>query len=383
MNANQSTLHRNNNINRESLYIAFELANSKWKLAFGDGNSERIKFKNIDAGDLAQFQEAIDWARTFFKLPVNVRIFSCYEAGRDGFWLHRYLIGVSITNVVVDSASIEVSRKKRKAKTDKIDARKLLQMLVRYHSADRRIWSVVNAPPEHIEDLRRINRELDRMRKEQTMHTNRIGSLLVMFNIREVVVNRNFLQRLETLTDWRGNPLPPHLKAELGREFIRWQLVHQQILDLERRRRKIVAEGKSREMELVRRLMQLRGIGIESSWLFSVEVFSWRNFRNRKELGGFWGLCGVPFDSGDSSRDQGISKAGPRRLRAMANQISWLWMLHQPSSKQTRWFEERFAGGGTRMRKVGIVAVSRRLMIELWHYLEHGVVPEGALMKAA
>lgn len=383
MNANQSTLSGNVNTNKARLYTAFELADKKWKLVFSDGDMNRIRYKNIEAGVLPQMHDAIDSARSFFKLPDDCEIYSCFEAGRDGFWLHRYLTENGINNKVVDSSSIEVPRRKRKAKTDKIDARKLLMMLIRYHVGDCGIWSVVNVPPEYIEDLRRINRELDRLRKEQTMHTNRIGSQLVRFNIRDVAINRNFPKLLETLTDWNGRKLPPHLKDELSREYERWAFVHQQILELERKRKKMVAEGKGREMEQVRRFMLLCGLGIEASWLFAVELFSWRNFNNRKEVGGFLGLCSMPFDSGDSKRDQGISKAGPRRIRAMANQISWLWMRHQPASKQTQWFNERFAGGGKRMRKVGIVGVSRRLMIELWHYIEHGVVPEGAKMKAA
>lgn len=381
MKRNQTTLKTKFNTILRVLYIAFELGDKTWKLAFGDG--EKVRIVTIEARNLVRLREEIERTKKRFKMSGKIRIVSCYEAGRDGFWLHRYLLSIGIENVVVDSSSIEVSRRAKHKKTDKIDARKLLLMLIRYYLTKEKVWSVLHVPSEEAEDGMRLHRELQRMRKERTAHSNRIGSLLALHGIVGVKIGPGFPRFLEDCRLWNGKGLPPDLKSELSHQFDRWSFVCRQIKELEAERKRRLAEVDSRPMEMVRMLMNLYGIGIESAWLFVMEFFSWRDFKNGKQVGGATGLTGTPFNSGGIERDQGISKAGNWRVRSMAVEIAWLWVRWQPDSRHTKWYNRRFAGGGKRMRKIGIVGVARKMMIELWHYVEHGVVPEGARFKAA
>jgi transposase len=363
------------------LHLAFELSHSKWKLAFSNG--EKIRTITIDARNLEQVQEEIEKAKVRFKLRDNVRILSCYEAGRDGFWLHRYLLSCGIENVVVDSSSLEVNRRKRRAKTDRIDARKLLQMLMRYHGGERKLWSVVNVPNVEAEDGRNLNRELEVLKKERTMHRNRIRGLLIQQGL-EVrnPSGKKFLQEVEALRSWDAQELPEDFKARIVREYERLRMVEEQIKILKKERERRVQSADKPSYRKVAQLRTLYGIGVTSSWDFVMEMFAWRQFRNRRQVGAFPGLTPTPYDSGGSQREQGISKAGRGRIRALSIQIAWAWLRFQPQSKLSRWFWHRFGHGGKRMRRIGIVAVARRLLIDLWRYLEHGLIPEGARTRA-
>lgn len=262
---------------------------------------------------------------------------SCYEAGRDGFWLHRYLVSLGIENQVVDSSSIETNRRERRAKTDRLDGVKLLTMLMRYWAGERGLWSVVRVPNVEEEDARRLHRELGSLKKERTRHRNRIRDLLVAQGLR-LEPHRDFLQRLETLTLWDGTSLPAELKGELEREYRRLSMVEEQLRALEQTRTERITHADSHPLRQVVRLMGLRAIGPNCAWLLVMEFFAWRGFRNRRELGACAGLTGTPYDSGGSKRDQGISKAGNARVRTMMVEIAWLWLRHQPSSKLSRWF---------------------------------------------
>jgi transposase len=309
---------------------------------------------------------------------------SCYEAGRDGFWLHRYLLSCGIDNVVVDSASIEVNRRKRRAKTDRIDVRKLMHMLLRYHGGEQLVWSVVNVPSEAAEDGRQLHRELESLKKERTMHRNRLKSLLIQQGI--VVSNpssRKFLIELEKLRSWDGKELPADLKSRIIREHARLRMVEEQIYALGKQREKRVAAADSDAMKQIEQLMTLVGIGMNSSWKFVMEFFAWRNFKNGKQIGALSGLTPTPYDSGGSQREQGISKAGNARVRTLAVEMAWVWLRFQPQSRLSQWYTQRFGQGGKRMRRIGIVAMARRLLIDLWRYLEQGVVPEGARLVGA
>jgi transposase len=304
---------------------------------------------------------------------------SCYEAGRDGFWLHRYLLSCGIENVVVDSASIEVNRRKRRAKTDRIDVRKLMHKLLRYHGGEQLVWSVVNVPSEQAEDGRHLHRELEVLKKERTMHRSRLKSLLIQQGI--VAPNpssRKFLIQLETFRRWDGTELPADLKSRIIREHGRLRMVEEQIYTLNKERENRVAAADNMSMQQVAHLMTLVGIGMNSSWKFVMEFFAWRDFKNGKQIGALSGLTPTPYDSGSSLREQGISKAGNERVRTLAVEMAWVWLRFQPQSKLSQWYLKRFAEGGKRMRRIGIVAMARRLLIDLWRYLEHGVVPEGA-----
>jgi len=380
MKKTQETLRKDVSTKAAVLHVAFELSNSKWKLGFSDGN--KMRFKGIDARNLEQLKEEIEKAKSRFRLDNDVRIVSCYEAGRDGFWLHRYLLNQEVENVVVDSSSIEVNRRKRRAKTDRIDARKLLRMLMRYHGGERKLWRVVRVPSVEAEDGRQLSRELESLNKERTSHRNRIRGLLIREGLEvKNPSGKTFLEELDSLYTWDGKGLPGDFKARIVREYERLRMVEEQMGILRKEREKRVGSAETLSMRKVAQLRTLYGIGVTSSWDFVMEMFGWREFRNRREVGAFAGLTPTPYDSGGSQREQGISKAGRGRIRALNIQIAWGWLRFQPQSKLSQWYQERFAGGGSRMRRIGIVAVARKLLIDLWRYLEYGVVPEGARLR--
>lgn len=381
MNQIQATLKRENSTVEKSLYMALELSERKWKLAFSDGG--RVKHQVIDSGATLELHDAIARARRRFGLPPNTPVVSCYEAGRYGFWLHRYLGSCGITNVVVDSSSIEVSRRKRRAKTDRLDAGSLVRMLIRFCAGERRLWSVVRVPRVDEEDARHVHRELETLRDERTMHRNRMRSLLKLHGIELGNPSRkDFAPSIEAIRLWDGTVVPGELRARLIREHERLRQVEEQIRTLEKEQRDRVRRGDTDSDRRVAQLMSLRGIGITSGWIFEKEFFGWRNFGNRREVGACAGLTPTPYTSGESHREQGISKAGNKRIRTLIVEISWSWLRYQPRSELSRWFNERFAHGGKRMRRIGIVALARKLLIALWRFRTHGLIPEGACLKA-
>jgi transposase len=358
--------------------MAMELSNEKWRLAFGDGTRQRQIV--IAAGDVAALGEQIDKAKAKWDLSSESAVVSCYEAGRDGFWLHRQLTELGINNRVVDAASIEVSRRARRAKTDRLDARALLEKLIRYESGERGVWRLVRVPEPAWEDRRQLEREREQLLKEQTRHRNRLTSKLVAQGIR-IRIDKDFVQRLEEAKLFDGSSLPVHLKAGLIREFERLQAVQAQLRAVEREIGELIADAE--ELQPVRSLMLLTGVGRVGAWVLAMEIFGWREMTNRRQLASLAGLVPSPYNSGGMVRDQGISKAGNRRVRALMIQLAWLWLRYQPGSKHSRWFQERFGGGSKRQRRIGIVALARRLLIDLWRFVESGVVPEGARLKVA
>ena len=362
------------------LYLAFELGQKQWKLGFTIGMGQAPRIRTIDARNLEALQWELELARRRFGLPVTSRVLSCYEAGRDGFWLHRYLEKQDVENLVVDSASIEVNRRARRAKSDRLDASKLVVMRMRYEQGERKLWRVVNVPSEKAEDDRHLHRELHTLKTDRTRHSNRIKGLLAAQGV-SLRVGNDFLERLPTVRLWDGRCLPEMLTARLEREYQRIQLIEQQIGELQAQRRELLRTSEDASIEKVRQLMRLRGIGINSAWLYVMEFFSWRKLKNRREVGALAGLTPTPYNSGGYSREQGISKAGNRHVRAIAIEIAWSWLHHQPQSKLSQWYQQRFAEGGSRMRKIGIVALARKLLIELWRFLETGALPEGAELK--
>jgi transposase len=368
-----------NNTKINVMYIAFELSNSKWKLAFGNGVKKRMK--TVKAGDMVALMEEIEKSKKHFKLEGEVPVFSCYEAGRDGFWIHRYLESVGFCNIVVDSSSIEVNRRARRAKSDRIDAEKLLTMLIRYINGEQKLWSVLHIPTPEQEDVRRISREIERLKKERTGHMNRIQSLLVLHGI-HLVVGRSFLTSLNQVTLWNGDALPEKLKNEILREYQRYELIQEQLKAMDSEKREILEERGPQAIKAID-LQNLKGLGPVSSWDIVFEFFGWRNFKNVKEVSGASGLTPTPYDSGGSEKEQGISKTGNRRVRHVIVEVAWFWVRYQPQSSLSKWFMERFGSGGKRMRRIGIVALARKLLVALWKYLEKGIVPEGAVLKAS
>lgn len=362
--------------NPADLYMSFELSDKKWQLTLSDGRRGPSRY-SVDAGDTAAVTQSIAKAKERCKLEPQAMVHSCYEAGRDGWWLHRWLVEQGVDNIVVDSSSIEVNRHARRAKTDQLDGDKLLTMLLR-HRAGERVWSVLHEPTAQDEDARRTHRELARLAHERTAHTNRIGSLLVLHNLRPKIIigGRDWA----SWWDKHSEQIPSLLRAEIERESARLALVKQQVKDMEALRRQEIADGKQ---PLVAQLIKLRAIGPKGAWTLVKELFGWRRFANRRELAGCLGLAPTPYASGDSQIEQGISKAGNKRARALLVELSWGWLRLQPESALTQWFNRRFATSGKRMRRVGIVALARRLAIALWRYLENGEIPSGAELKPA
>ena len=364
-----------------ALYLALELSNRSWKLAFSTGHGQKPRFRNVPARDLDALIREIALARKRFELPHSVPVISCFEAGRDGFWIHRFLqTQPHGFNLVVDSASIEVNRRFRRLKTDRIDAQKLVTMLIRYHNGELRVWSVVHVPSPQAEDARHLHRELLTLKADRTRITNRIKGLLTAQGLSVSSLNRGCLDQLDDLRLFDDSPLYPQLRQRLEREWLHRCDVSQRIRLIEKiQSTRLEAPAHDPALDLVRQLMTLKGIGLQSAWLFTFEFFAWRNIQSRKEITALSGLAPSPHQSGDEARDQGISKDGSSSVRTMAIQIAWGWIRFQPDSELTRWFERRFAHGGRRMRAIGIVAVSRRLLIDLWRFLETGSIPEGAI----
>lgn len=363
------------------LHMAFELGRSKWKLGFTTGPGRSPRERTIGARDLEALEREIERAKERFGVPPEGRVVSCYEAGRDGFWLHRYLLSRGIENEIVDSSSIEVKRRKRRRKSDGLDVRSLLRLLCRYTAGERDVWSVVNVPSREAEDRRWLHREIETLTAERTERSNRIKSLLATQGV-ELRLGRDFDARLAEVRLWDGAPLGPELRARLSREWVRLRRVQEDLKALEaERRERLEAVRDDPVLDQVRDLMELRGIGLKSAWLFVMEFFSWREFKNRREVGGLAGVAAAPNQSGEGDQSPGIDKAGNRWVRRMATEIAWSWVRYQPNSEITRWFNRRYAKAGKRARRRGIVAVARKVLVALWRYLEHGEIPEGAVLN--
>jgi transposase len=361
------------------LYFALELSWTSWKLAFTVGAGQKPRLRSIPARDTDALIREIRAARRRFGLPEQAPVISCYEAGRDGFWLHRFLARHRVENLVVDSASIEVNRRRRRAKSDGLDAAKLVGMLIRWHLGERKLWGIVRVPTADDEDRRQLHRELIELKAQRTEHSNRIKALLAGLGL-SAPIDAGLLERLEGLRQWDGAELPSGLRQRIIRELERWSLVGRQIHDLEAERTRLIRDPETAQGEQVRLLLKLRGIGENAAWLLVREFFGWRGIRNRRELASLAGLAPTPYDSGESRHEQGISKAGNRRVRWMMIELAWGWLRYQPESELSRWYQRRFAAGNTRLRKVGIVAVARKLLVALWKYLETGEVPAGAVV---
>jgi transposase len=372
MNAPGTALQGKHTGAASELYMAFELGEKNWKLSLSDGARGPSHY-TVMAGDTSALLECIAKAKARCGLAQEAMVHSCYEAGRDGFWLHRWLLERGIDNIVVDSSSIEVNRRARRAKTDRLDGDKLLAMLIRYHAGERRVWAVVRVPTPEQEDERRAHRELGRLGQECIAHANRIRSLLVLHNLRVKYVGGRIWQRWWTR---HAAELLPGVRAEIERESARLVLVQAQIRMIQAQQRKAVAAQPQ-----VARLARLRAVGMGSAWVLVKELFGWRQFRNRREVAGCLGLAPTPYISGESEAEQGIAKAGNKRARTLMVELAWGWLRYQPESELSKWFTRRFAGGGKRMRRIGIVALARRLAIALWRYLDHGVIPDGAKLK--
>ena len=362
------------------LYLSMDLGENSWTLGFTVGMGQRPRLRTIRARDTATLLAEITKAKKRFNLPEEAPVRSCYEAGRDGFWLHRFLVHHGIANVVVDSSSIETNRRWRRAKSDPLDTTKLIEMLIRWYNGESRVWRVVNVPAVEDEARRQLNRELTTLKDERTEHSNRIKGLLASLGLGGITVNASLPQKLEELRQWDDAPLPAEYKVRILRELERWKLVDAQIRQLEIQQRRTIRDQADPQAEQMALLLMLKGVGVVGAWVAVREIFGWRQIKNRRQLGGLVGLTPTPYSSGESQREQGISKAGNDRVRCLLIELAWAWLRYQPQSDLSRWYHKRFGSGNSRMRKLGIVALARKLLIAVWTYLDRGEIPQGAIL---
>ena len=361
--------------------MAFELGRSKWKIALTTDRRDATRRYTLEAGDVTMLWQKLARARAQWQLPPETRVVSCYEAGRDGFWLHRCLTAQGWRNVVIDPASIERDRRAKHVKTDRIDAARLLELLVLAEEGRRRL-RVVRVPTDADEDARQTDRELATLKGVRTTIRNRITGLLAAQGLRVRATHTARLD-LTALRRWDGSPLPAGLAGRLAREMEALDAVAARIAALDAERHAALAAHQTKAAQQIGQLMALKGIGANGGTRLVVEFFAWREFRNGREVGALAGLTPTPYQSGESYRDQGISKAGNARVRTMAIELAWCWLRFQPTSALAQWYQRRFGQGSGRQRRIGIVAVARKLLVALWRFLETGEMPPGAVLKAA
>jgi transposase len=365
-----------------TIYVALELSKSRWLVGMHTPVADKVSQYSVPGGDSEALLNRIGRVhdQTERRLGRPTRIICCYEAGYDGFWLHRLLRANNIENHVMDPASLPVDRRARRAKTDRIDLAALLRALMAWHRGEHQVCRMVQVPSPEQEDYRRRSRERERLVKERVQHIARIKGLLMTQGIRDFQpARKDWVDRLERLRTGDGHPLPPALKAEIERECRRlWQVV-EMVRVVERERTAVRAAGGPDQTEMLTRLV---GVGEVSAGILSDEVFH-RNFANRREVAGYVGLCSSPYNSGAVQRDQGISRAGNPRARRVAIELAWFWLRYQPASRLSRWFHERVGTTRGRFKRIMIVALARKLLVALWRYLTTGVVPDGAMVKTA
>jgi transposase len=367
-----------------TIFVAIELSQKTWLVTLHSADRDRLSRHKLEGGDYAGLQAVIARTRSRVaeKLGSVPKVVSCYEAGYDGFWLHRLLEAGGIRNFVFDAASIAVEQRARRAKTDRIDGELLLRTLMAYLRGEPRVVRIVRVPSMEAEDARRASRERDRLVTEQTAHTNRIKALLRLCGM--AVGNprrRDWLTWLAQQRDWRGQPVPPQLLAEVTREHARLMLMREQLAALEEAQQAQAPAAPAPAVQRRDQLLRLKALGPAFTATLVNELF-YKDFRNRREVASYCGLTPSPWRSGGIDREQGISKAGNRRARHKAIELAWLWLRHQPDSALSLWFRTRIANAGKRAKRIAIVALARKLIVALWRYLTTGLVPEGAAMKA-
>ena len=363
----------------DTIYVAIELSQKGWLIVLHSPAQKGLARHKLEAGGCEALLSLLATKQAQVERMTGRRpsVVSCYEAGYDGFWLHRRLAAAGIENLVIDPASLSVERRARRAKTDRIDGEKMLRALLAYRRGEPRVMSAVRVPTVAQEDARRRSRERERLIKEQTGHVNRIRGLLRTMGLPAGEPGGADWPRkwLAQQVDWQGQALPALLVAELGREHARLMMVRGQLAELGEEALPQEAAAKARQ------LMRLKGLGPVSATTLVSEVF-WKDFKNRREVGSYLGLTPSPWQSGAVAYDQGISKAGNRRARHVTLELTWLWLHNQPQSALSRWFRERVGEQRGRIRRIAIVALARKLVIALWRFLTLGIVPDDAVLKA-
>jgi transposase len=369
-----------------AIFVSLELSRSTWLItSLSPGGGEKMSKHSVRGGDVTGLLErfaqlmAKAQARTGQRFPIVV----IQEAGLDGFWIHRVLRKEGIESHVVDPASIATSRRRRRAKTDRIDGEALVRALLAFKRGEPRVCAMVKAPTPEEEDRRRLCRERKVLIAERVKHVNRIkGLLFCQGTTGYEPLRRDRRKRLEELETGDGRALPDHLKAQLGRELARLELLLEQIKAVEAERDALLAAQRAAAPAPAAMLLDIKGIGPEFAAILWSEGF-FRHFDNRRQVASYAGLAPTPWQSGKVDREQGVSKSGNPRLRTTLIQLAWLWLRHQPQSALAQWFKERVGRNGGRFKKTTIVALARKLLVALWKYVNAGVVIEGAIVKAA
>ena len=358
-------------------YVAIELSNVSWVVAVRHPRTGKVSIRNLAAGDAAGIVALSDRARA----SGASRVLCCYEAGRDGFWLHRYLSARGVECLVLDPASLPVNRRARRAKSDRIDVRMLLRGVVGWDGGDRDACRPVRVPSSADEDARQPHREREALLKERGRHVNRIKALLATQGVTGFEPLRRDRAELATLRDIEGAALPAGLVRRLERELARLAVVVEQIAAVEMVRDELVATPTDATAVKAANLAKLKSIGAQTATVLAREVF-YRSFDNRRQVSSYTGLCPSPWRSGGMVREQGVSKAGNARVRTCAIELAWLWLRWQPDSALSKWFRARVGDARGRVRRIAIVALARKLMVALWRYVETGLVPDGAVLKS-
>ena len=366
----------------QSIYGALELSKNSWLLAIQVPGRDNPSLHPIEGGNAEGLMTKLDAARDRVAQVTGQtpKVTLCYEAGYDGFWLVRFLEQRGIECLVMEPASLQVNRRARRVKTDRIDVENILHTLIAWCRGERHVCSMVVIPSAEEEDLRRTHRERNRLVRERTAHINRIKGLLFAQGIRGINVKKYYKTLAPAdLVTGDGHPLPKRLGREITREIERLALVQEQLVETERERDQAPTPCAATERKR-HDLLRLNGIGPTISAILAREVY-YRRFANRRQVASYIGLAPSPYDSGDGRRSQGISKAGNSLVRYSLIQAAWLWLRHQPNSALTQWFHHRTEGQSKRVRCIMIVALARKLAIALWRYVELGLIPEGAVVK--
>jgi transposase len=369
----------------DAVLVSLELSRSKWLVTSLLPGSEKMSKHTVAGGASAALLARLSalQAKAAAQVGRPVKVIVIQEAGLDGFWLHRLLEGHGLESWVVDPASIPVPRRRRRAKTDRIDGESLLRALAAWLRGERRVCSMVMPPSAAEEDRRRVVRERETLVKERIALTNRIRGLLAGQGIAGYdPLRREARRRLESLITGDGRQLPVHLKGELLRMLERIEVLQRHIAEVEAARQALLAAQSAEPSAPAGLLLQLRGIGPEFTGVLWLEGL-FRSFANRRRVAAYGGLAPSPWQSGQVSTEQGIGKAGNPRLRKTMIELAWLWLRYQPGAALSQWFQRRVGSQRGRVRRIAIVALARKLLIALWRYVTQGVIPEGAALKPA
>jgi transposase len=370
-----------NTIDRPALFLAFALSANQWQLGCTPGAAQRPRERNVPARHLEAVQEAIRQAKERFGFPADAPVLSCYEAGRDGFWLHRWFVPQGVANGVVDSSRLAVNRRHRRAKTDRLDVPKGLTMLLRHVAGARKGWRLVRGPSVEAEDRRPWHRALTTAQRERTRGLNRIQGWRASHG-RGLPPGRDFPEQWEPLRLWDGAPLPAGLRHRLQQAWEHVVALAQRIAQWEAARRAVLQTAADAVTKKVQQLRMLKGLGSKSAWLCVMEFCGERAFHTRQEVGALSGLTPTPYASGNPAYEQGSAKAGHAHIRAMALEMAGGWRRLQPQSALPQWYQQRCGHGRSRLRRIGLVALARKLLIALWRVIETGGLPDGAARQA-